>query len=124
VAEKEKKVKEKKVKSPVKAGKEAPASETKAKSSAKAKTAAAEPLAKAPKAVKASKAKKVSEPITSSGPQRLPSKAKSAQATTPAPSHHEIAQLAHRFWKERGGHHGSHNQDWLRAEHELRGKAS
>lgn len=39
-------------------------------------------------------------------------------------SHEEIAMLAHRFWVERGGQHGSHEDDWRRAEHELRGKAS
>jgi hypothetical protein len=44
--------------------------------------------------------------------------------TLAAPSQHEIAELAHRFWAERGFHHGSAEQDWLRAEEELRGKAS
>jgi hypothetical protein len=39
-------------------------------------------------------------------------------------SHDEIARLAHRYWAERGGQHGSHEEDWLRAERELRGKAS
>lgn len=37
----------------------------------------------------------------------------------PAPSHHEIAQLAERFWAERGWQDGHAEQDWLRAEHEL-----
>ncbi len=41
-----------------------------------------------------------------------------------APTREQIAQLAHRFWAERGWQHGSHEQDWLRAEQELRGKAS
>jgi hypothetical protein len=40
------------------------------------------------------------------------------------PSHHEVAELAHRYWIERGRHDGNHVQDWLRAEEELRGKAS
>ena len=39
-------------------------------------------------------------------------------------SHEDIAKLAHRFWSERGQPHGSHEQDWFRAEHELLGKAS
>jgi hypothetical protein len=39
-------------------------------------------------------------------------------------SHEEIARLAHRYWAERGGQHGNHVEDWLRAERELRGKAS
>ena len=42
----------------------------------------------------------------------------------PAPTREQIAQLAHRFWAERGWHHGSAEQDWLRAERELRGMAS
>jgi hypothetical protein len=41
------------------------------------------------------------------------------------PSHDQVAQLAHRYWNERGQQHGHHVEDWLRAEHELiRGKAS
>lgn len=39
-------------------------------------------------------------------------------------SHEEIAKLAHRYWAERGGQHGHHVEDWLRAERELLGKAS
>ena len=30
-----------------------------------------------------------------------------------------VAELAYRFWIERGGIHGQHEQDWLRAEGEL-----
>ena len=40
------------------------------------------------------------------------------------PSHDQVAQLAHKYWAERGYQHGHHVEDWLRAEHELRGKAS
>ncbi len=39
-------------------------------------------------------------------------------------SREQIAQLAHRFWTERGGQHGHHEEDWFRAEMELRSKAS
>lgn len=40
-------------------------------------------------------------------------------------SRDEVARLAHRFWTERGGAHGHHEEDWFRAEQELlRGKAS
>jgi hypothetical protein len=39
-------------------------------------------------------------------------------------SHDQIAQLAHRFWSERGGGDGHHEEDWLRAEQQLRKKAS
>jgi len=40
------------------------------------------------------------------------------------PSHDQVALLAHKYWAERGYQHGHHVEDWLRAEHELRGKAS
>jgi len=39
-------------------------------------------------------------------------------------SHEEVAQLAHRHWTERGHLHGQAEEDWFRAEQELRGKAS
>ena len=46
--------------------------------------------------------------------------------TKPAapPSREQIAQLAVRYWAERGRPYGSSEQDWLRAERELMGKAS
>jgi hypothetical protein len=40
------------------------------------------------------------------------------------PSHEEIAQLAQKYWEERGWQDGFAEQDWLRAEQELRGMAS
>ncbi len=39
------------------------------------------------------------------------------------PTREEISQLAHRYWKERGYHHGSHEDDWLRAERELQARS-
>jgi hypothetical protein len=39
-------------------------------------------------------------------------------------SQDEIRNLAHKYWVERGRPHGGHEQDWYRAEQELRGKAS
>jgi len=39
-------------------------------------------------------------------------------------SHEQVARLAHHFWAERGRQHGHHEEDWYRAEQELRGKAS
>jgi hypothetical protein len=38
-------------------------------------------------------------------------------------SHEQIAELAHRFWNERGGEHGHHEEDWFRAEQLLRANA-
>jgi hypothetical protein len=49
------------------------------------------------------------------------SKTKVVQMTA---SYDEIARLAHRYWAERGHQHGHDADDWLRAEQELRGKAS
>jgi hypothetical protein len=40
------------------------------------------------------------------------------------PTHGEIARLAERYWAERGWQDGYAEQDWLRAERELRGMAS
>jgi hypothetical protein len=38
--------------------------------------------------------------------------------------HDQIAMLAHRYWNERGRQDGHHEEDWYRAEENLRGKAS
>jgi hypothetical protein len=43
---------------------------------------------------------------------------------TMKPSFDQVAQLAHKYWADRGYQHGHHVDDWLRAEQELRGKAS
>lgn len=55
--------------------------------------------------------------------------AKKSNGTVEAPqprnvSHDEIRQLAHQYWAERGQPDGEAEIDWLRAEQELRGKAS
>ena len=42
----------------------------------------------------------------------------------PPVSHDAVAFLAHLYWKERGHRHGQHEEDWYRAEQELRQKAS
>ena len=58
-------------------------------------------------------------------------KTKAASKTKPVdvaasrtPSYAEIAQLAERYWAERGWQDGYAEQDWLRAEQELLGVAS
>ena len=43
---------------------------------------------------------------------------------TTTPSREEIAELARKYWAERGWKDGYAEQDWLRAEQELRGMAS
>ena len=39
-------------------------------------------------------------------------------------SHEQVAQLAHRFWNERGRQDGHHEEDWYRAEQTLLHHAS
>jgi hypothetical protein len=39
-----------------------------------------------------------------------------------APEYEEIARLAYSFWEARGGEGGTPEEDWLRAEQELRTK--
>jgi hypothetical protein len=46
------------------------------------------------------------------------------EVTAVTPSHEEIAQLARKYWAERGWQDGYAEQDWLRAEQELMGIAS
>jgi len=52
-----------------------------------------------------------------------PAIAEPPSATAFQPSREEIARLAHAYWESRGGHGGSPEQDWLRAEQELRVRA-
>jgi DUF2934 family protein len=48
----------------------------------------------------------------------------SANGASSSITHDQVALLAHRFWIERGRKHGHHEEDWFRAEQELRAKAS
>jgi hypothetical protein len=43
-----------------------------------------------------------------------------AKKTAPEPSQEQIARLAEKYWAERGWPIGSPEQDWLRAEKELK----
>jgi DUF2934 family protein len=51
---------------------------------------------------------------------RKPAAKKQTTVAPAAPSREEIARLAEKFWAERGRPEGSPEQDWLRAEQELR----
>ena len=46
-----------------------------------------------------------------------------AESPVSNPAFEEIAQLAYCYWEARGYQGGSPEQDWLRAEHELRSAA-
>jgi Protein of unknown function (DUF2934) len=61
---------------------------------------------------------------TAPKPKKVTTKEKTAAAPMAMPSHEEIAMLAQKYWAERGWQDGAADQDWLRAEHELLGKAS
>ena len=45
------------------------------------------------------------------------------QLSTRQPSREEVERRAYEIWKARGGEHGSHQDDWLRAERELAGES-
>jgi hypothetical protein len=81
-----------------------------------------------PKAVKTPKGETGS--VVTAAP-KVAAKAKAApksntvdMAASRTPSYAEIAQLAERYWAERGWQDGYAEQDWLRAEQELLGMAS
>ena len=81
--------------------------------------AAAKPRAAATKAAAPAK---VAAPKKAAAPKKVAAKKAAAAAPVEAlqPEHHEIAQLAEKFWVERGWQDGFAEQDWLRAEQELR----
>jgi hypothetical protein len=75
--------------------------------------------------------KKAKAPSTSRAAKKTtaPKKTATAELITmptpaPAPTHEQIAELARRYWAERGHVDGHHEEDWFRAEQELRAKAS
>lgn len=84
------------------------------------KTQMAETIKKAKAPAKPRKAAAKTAPVVEeSKPTLVKTEAKPTVVT-----HEEISKLAHRFWAERGHRDGYAEQDWKRAEQELRGKAS
>jgi hypothetical protein len=83
-------------------------------------TAAATPgRAAKPKTPKATIAVTSATPRVRSAKHKAATVAVEATPKTPAMNaHHQIAQIAYGFWEARGGEHGHHEQDWLRAEQE------
>ena len=81
--------------------------------------------AKSPKKAAATES---AAPVKAKGEQKnvteITERSKKKPLTRSHVPHDQIAQLAHRFWTERGGQHGYHLEDWYRAERELRSKAS
>ena len=46
---------------------------------------------------------------------------KKAVVAKPEPTHEQIAELARKYFHEHGGHGATSEEDWLRAERELKG---
>lgn len=75
--------------------------------------------------------KTVKKSTTATKPRKAPAKKATAgnvesisRSNGSGPSHEQIADLARKYWAERGYKDGHHEEDWFRAEQELRGKAS
>ena len=72
--------------------------------------------------------KKTAKPKTPAKPRKNAAKktngAVSNVTEMPGITYDKVAELAHKYWIERGLAHGHHEEDWFRAEQELRGKAS
>lgn len=64
------------------------------------------------------------ETAAENGTQATRSNGASSNLTQMRLPHDQVARLAHKYWAERGHKHGHHEEDWYRAEQELRGKAS
>ena len=82
---------------------------------------------------KAEKAKAPAKASKAASPKRASAKAVSRKNGAPAepvllsrrsPSYEEVAELAHKYWAEGGYRDGHHEDDWYRAERDLRSKAS
>jgi Protein of unknown function (DUF2934) len=94
-------------------------------------------MAETPKKKTTTKTATANKPATAAKPRKAPAK-KAASAAKADPvaangnvatmerpvAHDEVARLAHTYWQQRGHRHGQHEDDWYRAEQELRGKAS
>ncbi len=81
-------------------------------------TTAAKKTATAPKAP-AKRAAAPKAPAKKTPAKKASAKKAVASAKKAPPAHEEIALRAHQYWVERGYTHGSHHDDWLRAEREL-----
>jgi hypothetical protein len=101
---------------PKKAVAKAAATETKPKVAAKPKAAAAK---KAPAPVKkaAAPAKTATKSAVAAG---IPKATAPIAASKSGPSYEQIAHVAYGYFLQRHGQHGHHDQDWFRAEQELR----
>ncbi|HEV2462810.1 MAG TPA: DUF2934 domain-containing protein [Acidobacteriaceae bacterium] len=80
--------------------------------------------AKKPRAAK-SKTKNVTETKPGeASTQKTPGSAQPTPISASGPTHEQIAELARKYWAQRGYADGHHEEDWFRAERELHAKAS
>lgn len=80
----------------------------------------AKPATKSANKTSAPSASKIpAKSSAASAKEAVPTTASKHAAGKQAPTHEEISHLAHQYWKERGHRHGSHEDDWRRAEQEL-----
>lgn len=68
-------------------------------------------------------AKAADSPAMPDRDQETPARAEAAVAVDRELSHEQIARLAYALWEARGCQYGNPEEDWLRAEQELRGRA-
>lgn len=73
---------------------------------------------------KAAAAKNTADPVENHSADIQAHSATHANGHERQVSQEEVARLAHSYWQQRGHQHGHHMEDWIRAEQELRGKAS
>ncbi len=78
-------------------------------------------MADAPRKTKATSASRTAKKTTNG---KKTAELITMAAPAPAPTHDQIAELARRYWAERGYADGRQEDDWFRAEQELRSKAS
>ena len=64
------------------------------------------------------------KPIETNGPADLAAAVAHEPAMASAPTQEEIANLAYYYWEARGCQGGSSEEDWIRAESELRARAT
>lgn len=75
-------------------------------------------------------AESIRKPRAAKSKANVEADAKLGNAPTPKitgsarPTHEQIAELARKYWAQRGYADGHHEEDWFRAEQELRAKTS
>jgi hypothetical protein len=91
------------------------------KETTKPTKAAAKPVATAAEAKQAKVAVKAPAKPKAAAKAKAPvEETKQTASVAKHPSHEEISRLAAQYWAERGYHDGHADQDWQRAEHDLR----